>query len=113
MNARERAVIGALLPGALETGFEDFHARFGREAVLAFRLSFAAALLAASWLAPLLIRRLPPLSRLSRDDREKALAAMAGSRVYLLRQLVLILKIVVCLHYGAQQAPRKAAGYPS
>lgn len=121
MNARERAVVDALLPagarpglpGALETGFEEFYARFLREAVPALRLGCAAALFAAAWLSPLLIRRLPPLTRLSPQEREAALEAMARSRFYPLRQLLLVLKMVVCLHYGAQEAPRRAVGFPS
>lgn len=113
MNGRQRAVLDALLPGLMETGFEDFLADYEKSAVLPLRLGYSAALWAAAWLSPLAIGRLPPFTRLSASEREAALEAMGRSRFYLLRQLLLILKMTVCLHYGAQEKPRKAVGFPS
>jgi hypothetical protein len=121
VNPRQRAVIEALapqgahptLPGALESGFEDFHAKFQNTAILPMRLGFVAALWAAAWLSPTLIGKLPPISRLTPEDREQALEALGTSRFYLLRQLLLLLKAVVSFHYGAQPTVRRALEFPS
>ena len=116
----DRAVLGALLPsgassllplGLTETGFEDFLHEFSAKAPPDFRRAFGLALFAAGWVAPLLVARLPPISRLSFDDRERALAAMERSRVPELRQLMRVLKTVASLHYGGLAAVRKSIGY--
>ena len=99
------------LPGAFEAGFDDFYDEFARTAVAPMRLAFATALFAAIWVAPILIRRLPPLTRHSRTDRERALGAFATSRSPLLRQLATVLKAVICLGYGADPVVRRAIGY--
>ncbi|TMC49601.1 MAG: hypothetical protein E6J26_10195 [Chloroflexi bacterium] len=67
---------------------------------------------AALWISPLLIGRLPPLTRLEPPARERALGAMARSRVYLLRQLLMLLKLVVGFCYGADPQVRAVIGYP-
>lgn len=121
MNARQRAALEALLPagadpslpvGLFEAGFEDFHSRFRAEASAGMRVGFSAALWAAVWLAPLLIGRLPPISRLSPEDRERAMEALVSSRVYALRQLGLVLKAVASFCYGADPRVREAIGFP-
>ena len=61
--------------------------------------------------AKLLIHRLPPLERLSVDDRETALEAMGKSRFYLMRQCFLLLKAVTSFGYGRTKAVRLPAGY--
>ena len=100
-----------LAAGAFDAGFEDFYDDFARTAVAPMRLAFAAALFVATWVAPLLIRRLPPLTRHGRADRERALDALAASGSPLLRQLATVLKAVICLGYGADPAVRRAIGY--
>jgi len=95
----------------METGFDDFLTDFEREAPDAFRRVFRLALFAGGWVAPILIGRLPPITRLNPEDREKALAAMARSRVPELRQLVTVLKTVASLHYGGLREVRQAIGY--
>ncbi len=121
LSRRSRIVIDTLLPaqahptlavGALDNGFDTFYSDFERTAKPAFRSGFRAALFTATWLSPLLILRLPPLSLYARPTRERALLAMDSSRIYLLRQMVLLLKTVVCLSYGADPAVRAAVGYP-
>lgn len=116
----DRAVLGALLPsgassllpqGLLDTGFEGFLDTFEAVAPADFRRVVRLALATGGWLAPLLIGRLPPMSRLNSDDRERALAAMAQSRLPELRQLVIVLKTVASLHYGALPEVRRAIGY--
>jgi hypothetical protein len=120
LGSTDRAVLGALLPprsspvlpmGLMDTGFDDFLMDFEREAPDAFRRVFRLALYAGGWVAPLLIRRPPPITGLNQADRERAIAAMARSRVPELRQLVTVLKTVASLHYGALPQVRKAIGY--
>lgn len=119
IGPRDRAVLDALLPpggpeglpGAFEAGFEDFEKGFAADAPLPMRLGWRAALLAAYWLSPLLIGRLPPLGRLPPAEREDALCAMGKSRFYLIRQVFLLLKAVTSFGYGGARAVRRAVGY--
>ena len=115
------AVIDALLPsgahpvlatGVAATGIEGFLDDFERSSPRHLRRAFRIGLFAGAWVAPLLVRRLPPITRLSRPDRERALGAMAESQVPELRQLVAVLKTVVSLHYGGLASVREAIGYP-
>lgn len=119
LSPRDRVVLDALLPpggseglpGAFEAGFEDFEKGFAADATLPMRFGWRAALAAATWISPLLIGRLPPLGRLSPDDREEALCAMGKSRVYLIRQVFLLLKAVTSFGYGSTRAVRRVVGY--
>ena len=121
LKSRHRAVLDALLPsgasadfpdGAFDSGFDAFYAEFQRDAPLSMRLAFSAALETACWLAPALISRRPPLSRLPREDAERSLEALGKSRSYLLRQQLLLLKTVLALHFGGLPKTRRAVGYP-
>lgn len=119
ISAADRAVLDALLPpggpeglpGAFEAGFEEFERGFAADAPLPMRLGWRAALFAAAWLSPLLIGRLPPFGRLAPAEREAALGAMGKSRIYLLRQVSLLLKAVTSFGYGGTKAVRRAVGY--
>jgi hypothetical protein len=120
-DSRTRLVLDTLLPshvhptlttGLLDAGFDDFWSAFERTAPPTPRRAFRAAVLAATWLAPVLIGRLPPLGRHDRPTRERALAALGASRVPLLRQLMLVLKMLASLAYGADPAVRQVVGYP-
>lgn len=118
LGARDRVVLDALLPsgldglpGVFEAGFEHYEAGFRADAPLPMRIGWRAALFLASWLSPLLIRRLPPLDRLSVDEREAALEAMGKSRFYLIRQCFLLLKAVTSFGYGSTRSVRRAVGY--
>jgi len=119
LGERDRAVLDALLPpggpeglpGAFEAGFEEFERGFRADAPATMRLGWRAALLVAAWISPLLIRRLPPLDRLSADEREAALEAMGKSRFHLIRQVFLLLKAVTSFGYGSTPAVRRAVGY--
>lgn len=101
----------ALPIGVLDTEFDVFYDGFARTAALPMRLAFGAAIFAATWIAPLLIGRLPPLTRHARVDRERALEALATSRFSTLRQLSVVMKTVICLGYGADPGVRRALGY--
>jgi len=120
MNRFDRSVIDTLLPsgaspvlplGLLNSGFESFWEESKDDLAPQLRVAFRLGLFAAAWIAPVLVRRAPPLGRLSATDRERALTAMERSRVVIFRQLVRILKTVAALHYGAHPDVRKAIGH--
>lgn len=119
MRISDRAVVEALCPsdacpelplGALDAGFEDFYARLPQTAPASLYWSFRGALFVATWLTPLMIGKLPPFTRLSADDRERALEALGRFPVYPIRQCLTLLKAVVSFCYGADERVRKAVG---
>ena len=121
LSRRDLAVFDALLPrrpeqaltpGLAESGFDSFVDDFEQAAPAHLWRAFRLALFAAAWVAPLLLRRLPPITSLAARDREAALAAMSESKVPELRQLVAVLKTVASLHYGGLAEVRRALGYP-
>jgi hypothetical protein len=99
------------LPGAIDAGAGSFLEALHANAAPRLRLGFRLAVFAATWVAPLGVRRLPPLGRLDPKDRERALAKMARSRSYPLRQLAGLLKTVVSLGYGADPVVLSAIRY--
>jgi hypothetical protein len=120
LNSRVRIVLDTLLPphahpvlpyGLFDAGFDRFYEDFAQTANSPLRFTFQLALFTAIWISPLLIRRIPPISLYPRETRERALAAMETSGVYLLRQMMLILKTVAALCYGANRDVRDAIGY--
>jgi hypothetical protein len=117
--SQARAIVETLLPAeagmpaGVETGAVEFLEGFHREAPASMVLAARAAVLFAGWAAPLMILRLPPLSRLSAEDRERALGAMARSNWYIPRQLLLLLKATVSFQYGADPRVRAKIGFPS
>lgn len=121
LSKRDRTVLDTLLPskvhanlpfGIFDTGFDAFYEEFSRTANYRMRLGFRIAVFAAAWLSPMLVWRLPPITLHNRIIRERALAKMAGSGLYSLRQLITILKVVSCFGYGADTAVRDALGFP-
>lgn len=121
LSQRARVILDTLLPseahptlksGIFDTDFDAFWSDVERMALPAWRWGFHAALWAANWIAPLLIHRLPPLTQHDRKTRERALAAMETSRIYFLRQMMGLLKTIVCFGYGADRDVRDAIGYP-
>jgi hypothetical protein len=119
LDAESRLVLNTLLPpeahpklpsGVMQAGFDVFWQDFERTALPRLRWSVRAALFAAAWIAPLLIGRLPPLSRHSQPVREEALDAMGVSRLPLVRQVFALLKTIASLCYGANPAVRAALG---
>ena len=121
LNRQSCLILDTLLPGGtnsklpyglFDTGFEAFWSEFERTALPSWRRGFRAALWLANWFSPLLIRRPPPLTLYDRPTRERALAAMERSRLYLLRQMIGLLKTTVSLAYGANSDVREAIGYP-
>lgn len=121
LGSRALCVLDTLLPanahptlgrGLLEAGYERFHAEFLRAAPPPMGWALRGALWSAAWVSPLLIGRLPPLTRLEPASRERALEAMAASDVYLLRQALLLVKLAAGLCYGADPDVRRALGHP-
>lgn len=120
MNRPTRVVVDTLLPagahpalgrGAIDAGFESFLREFDAVAPARLRQGFRLGVAAATWVAPVLVGRVPPLSLHRREVRERALVAM--SRRYTLRQLLSVVKTVVALCYGADPQVRAAIGYPT
>jgi hypothetical protein len=95
-----------LTGGLFDTGFDAFYLRFRATASPDLHRAFQAGLLAAVWISPLLIRRVPPITMYSRDVREQALEALTRTRWYLIRQAFLAVKTVAALSYGADPAVR-------
>jgi hypothetical protein len=121
LSRRERLILDTLLPsgvhpdlpyGLFDAGFAEFWSDFEQTALPLWPRGFRAALWIAIWVAPLLIRRLPPLSLYGRPTRERALEAMERSRLAPIRQVVGLLKTVVGFSYGADSHVREAIGYP-
>lgn len=121
LHKRDRIILDTLLPGGehptlpyglFDDGFEKFWAEFERSSLPSLRQRFHVVLLVATWVAPLLILRPPPLTLYGRATRERALAAMGASRFYILRQMFQILKTIASLCYGADGNVRDAIGYP-
>ena len=107
LSQRARILLDTLMPaaeqadparGLFEAGFDAFWSEFERTTLPAVRRMVRAAVFAAIWISPLLIGRLPPLGRHDRPTRERALAAMAHSRSYLLRQMLQLLKTTASFH---------------
>ena len=85
MNKRTRIVVDTLLPagahaafgrGALDAGFGSFLETFDRTAPVRLRQGFHVGVAAATWVAPVLIGRVPPITLHRRETREHALQAM-------------------------------------
>jgi hypothetical protein len=117
-----RIILDTLLPaaahpvlktGILEAGFEEFWSEVERTALPGWRWGLKAALFAANWVSPMLIGRLPPLAMHDRPTRERALAAMETSRFSFMRQMMVLLKTIVSLCYGANRDVRATIGYPA
>jgi hypothetical protein len=100
-----------LARGFRDIEFEPLYREFATSAPAAIQTAFRISLVAATWVAPLLIGKLPPLGRHRREVRERALEAMATSRWPVLRQLVTLQKVVVALAYGADPQVRERVGH--
>ena len=81
LKRRDHLILEALLPsgahpslpfGVADTGFDAFWSESERTALPSWQRGFRAALWLATWFAPLLIRRPPPLTLYDRPTRERA-----------------------------------------
>jgi hypothetical protein len=121
LNHRARAVIDTLIPddahpqlkhGALKLGYAQYYEQWRKEAVFAMVFGFRFALFLAIWVAPLLIRKIPPITLYDRETRERIILALYTSKLYLFRQMFLLLKATILFHYAAQPEVRDAVGFP-
>jgi hypothetical protein len=100
------------LPGVLDTDVDGFLRSFRSTAHPRLRLGFRAGSFAATWIAPILIRRTPPITRLSPAGRERALEALSRTGVYPLRQLYGAYRLIVAMGYAEDERVRRALGHP-
>jgi len=75
------------------------------------RLALRFAVWLVCWLGPLAARRLPPFTRLGADDRDRVLTVLGGSDNFLLRELVVLLKLVAGLVRELDPGFRQALGW--
>jgi hypothetical protein len=101
-----------LASGLTDGTIDEFWSEFERTALPGPRVGFQAAFFTATWIAPLLIRRLPPLSLHDDATRARALNALGKSRLPILRQMLGLLKTIASFCYGADPDVRAAIGYP-
>src|SRR5439155_20599545 len=102
MRTRARIVVDTMLPsgahprlpGGVEAGVPEFLEEFERSATPLLRLGLRAGMAMAVWVAPLLIGRSPPITLYGRATRERALDALARSRIYPLRAAFGGLKLI-------------------
>ncbi len=113
-SAWAEAAMQAIFPGSPEEGMAGI-ADMGLTGFLADVMRYlptraALGMRIAIWLvalAPLFVLgRLTTIARLPLLDRERVVAALAGSRVYAVRSLVLILKTMGALLYGGDASVR-------
>ena len=93
------------------TGLDDGIGKLlvGMPSLQKLALRFAVWLLA--WVGPLFIGRLPTFRRLSPDARDRVLVRMGGSDNYLVREMVVLLKLVAGLVLELDPAFGKALGW--
>ena len=121
LTPNARIVLDTLLPsnahpklkrGIFDAGFDAWYRDEFSHAIFSMKLGFWAGLFIAIWIAPLLIGRIPPISLYKRETRERALNALYNSKVYVFRQMFLLLKATASFCYGADPEVRKVIGAP-
>jgi hypothetical protein len=99
-----------LPPALAEAPFDRFADDLWDRSPPDARLGIRAAVWAATWLPAL--RRLRPLHRLPPAERPIALARLAESRSYAVRELIGLLKVLACLAVGGLPEAQRAMGLP-
>ncbi len=120
-RAWAEAAMQAIFPGSPEDGMAGIGemglARFLAEVMQCLPFRAALGMRVAVWLvamAPLfIVGKWKTIARLAPADRERVVAALSGSRVYVVRSLVLILKTMGALLYGGDAAVRARMMAPS
>jgi hypothetical protein len=108
------AAMGAIFPGSSESGLADIRAMnvtsFLRQLMRSVPFQAAVGVRMAVWLvalAPLFVLgRFTTIVGLAVADREKLVAKLVASRLYVVRSLVLILKTMGALLYAGNDAVR-------
>ncbi|MBT3220783.1 MAG: hypothetical protein HN348_16995 [Proteobacteria bacterium] len=116
MTSRERqwrdALLAAMIPatGAMPTisvlDLDDFWIRFRSLTPLTLRFAFRFAVMVLN-LLPIVTKRRTFL-RLSSDDRDQFLNRVLNSRLFVFRQLALVVKQVACFAYFQDPMVRRA-----
>jgi hypothetical protein len=96
------------LPGLAELDLTGFHERFDLAAPPLLRFGIRAAVWFLIFAPPFLIGRFAPFSRLSAEDRDRVLDRASRHRLYLVRQLLLTLKLVASFAYFQDPRVRSA-----
>ncbi|MBX7149165.1 hypothetical protein K1X76_08760 [bacterium] len=121
LTKRQKLVLETLLPSTpdekLKPGIEDvafgnFYKNFEQTSIWQFRFTFKLALFIAIWIAPLLRRKIPPISLYDAPERTEILYALYKAPINLFRQLMIMLKLVSSLAYAPDSRVREALGYP-
>ena len=100
------------MPGVADTGLDDFLKRLRKEAPpsLRFALIFGALFFTFS---PILTVYIPlPTFFLSEGLRDRHANKIASHRNYFIRQLIMLLKMIASLSWGADPAVREKIGLP-
>jgi len=92
---------------ALERGLEQL--RGAMPGLQRVALRFAVWLVCV--LGPLSQRRLPPFTRLSATERDRALARLGASDLYVVREMVVLIKLVAALARELSPGFRAALGW--
>ena len=95
-----------MLPGIGGLDLTAFWVRFRAAAPPLLRFGLRASVWTLTFLAPLLIGRIRLFSWLPPADRDEALRRAAVHRSYYVRQLTLTIKLIACLAYFRDSAPR-------
>ena len=83
-----------------------------RSAPTHFLLGLRLATWVVTCLGPALTGRLRTFGGLSSDDRAAVLAELAESRIYVLREIPMLLKMVACLGWGGVPEVQRRVGLP-
>ena len=106
------ALLAAMIPatGAMPTisvlQLDDFWSRFSRLTPLTLRLAFRFAIVVLTFLP--IFGKARTFSRLNTDERDQFLNRVLNSRLFLIRQLVMVVKQVACFAYFQDQLVRRA-----
>jgi hypothetical protein len=112
-------MMDAVIPAGVEKDFPKSASETGAVKVLEELVAYtpfitALGLRASVWfieiLGPLFAGRLRRFSRLDPGGREQVLAALYKSRVYFIRQMVLLIKMTACFGWGADPETRRGIG---
>lgn len=77
------------------------------------RIALRFAVWLVTLLGPLCLRRLPPFTRLSGEERDRALTRLGASDSFVVREMVVLIKLVAALVRELSPAYRRALGWGS
>ena len=101
------------LPGARELPLRGLIDDLDAAAPWTMRFALRAATWIVTWLGPALTGRPRTFGMLDVAERGRVLDELSRSRVYLIRELPLLLKMVGCLGYAALPRVQRAVGLTS